>query len=231
MVNSSIYNNLFGKTSSMKGGAKLNNLVNLMDEKKGFLVLVFSNLIAQLGITYWVMEKTNNPDIKFLPLLIAQIGIALILTLVPMPTFLKTLVFGVFSYVSGIMLAVLKKKYDPETIKLALQGVLAVFGVMLASGIALLAGGIHLGFKFGMFLFFTLLIFVLTRLVFSLNGKLDTTHRTFSFIGTIIFAIYILYDTNVILQRNYAGDFITASFDYYLDIINLFTNILGSSDN
>jgi FtsH-binding integral membrane protein len=36
-----------------------------------------------------------------------------------------------------------------------------------------------------------------------------------------------MYDTNNILQRNYYGDFITASLDYYLDIINIFSGLLS----
>ena len=36
-----------------------------------------------------------------------------------------------------------------------------------------------------------------------------------------------MYDTNSILQRNYNGDFITASLDYYLDIINIFSGLLS----
>jgi FtsH-binding integral membrane protein len=46
-----------------------------------------------------------------------------------------------------------------------------------------------------------------------------------------LFSLYVVYDTNVILQRNYNGGFIMASMDYYLDILNLFSNILGSNHN
>lgn len=144
-----------------------------------------------------------------------------------MPTFIKTLLFCLFSYLSGIMLSGLKNRYNPELIKTALQGTLSVFGVMLVAGITLLAGGIKLGRKFGAVLFFALLLLVISRLIFSFTNKLDTTNKTFSFIGILLFAVYILYDTNIILQRNYFGDFITASLDYYLDIINLFTNMLS----
>jgi FtsH-binding integral membrane protein len=42
----------------------------------------------------------------------------------------------------------------------------------------------------------------------------------------LLFSLYIMYDTNNILQRNYYGDFITASLDYYLDIINIFSGLV-----
>jgi FtsH-binding integral membrane protein len=231
MVNSNLYNTFFGKASNMRGGKRLDSLIDLMNEKKGFLVLVFSNLIAQLGITYWVMERTKPEDVKLLPVALGQIITILVIAFIPMPTFIKTLLFCLFSYLSGLMLSGFKKMYSPDLIKTALQGTLSVFGVMLATGIALLAGGIKLGKKFGAMLFFALLLLIITRLIFSLSNKLEPANKAFSFIGIILFAIYILYDTNIILQRNYYGDFITASLDYYLDIINLFTNLLFSSED
>ena len=36
---------------------------------------------------------------------------------------------------------------------------------------------------------------------------------------------------NTILQRNYSGDFITASMDYYLDIINIFLDLLNLNNS
>ena len=35
-------------------------LVNLIFKKKEFLILIFANLITQLGITYYVMQKTEK---------------------------------------------------------------------------------------------------------------------------------------------------------------------------
>jgi hypothetical protein len=85
MVNSSIYNELFSKTKSMKGGALKfdgQKLWNLIIQKKSFLILVFSNLIAQLGITYYVMNKSNNPQLGFWPLFALQLIIIWMLALV-----------------------------------------------------------------------------------------------------------------------------------------------------
>jgi len=67
MGKSNIYNKLFGDIN-MKGGAKIGNIIKLMYEKKEFFILVFTNLIAQLGITYYVMERTSNLDISIWPL-------------------------------------------------------------------------------------------------------------------------------------------------------------------
>ena len=56
------------------------------------------------------------------------------------------------------------------------------------------------------------------------------SNKLLATVGTLVFSLYVLYDTHVILQRNYNGDFINASMGYYLDIINLFTNLLRSEE-
>jgi FtsH-binding integral membrane protein len=104
---------------------------------------------------------------------------------------------------------------------------MSVFGVFLAAGVAMLAGGINLGYKFGAILFWSLLALIVARLVFVLGANMNQANKVLSFIGIILFAVYVAYDTNIILQRNYSGDFITASMDYYLDILNLFTSFLN----
>ena len=128
------------------------------------------------------------------------------------------------------MLSPLKQKYNAQAIQIAIQGALTVFAVFLAAGVALIAGGINLGYKFGAMLFWALLLLIVFELVFVLGAKLPQAQKILTFVGIIIFALYVLYDTNKILQRDYYGDFITASMDYYLDIINLFTDFLGSNN-
>ena len=211
--------------------AKQVDIVKRMYEKRNFLVLVFTNLLAQLGITYYIMNKTNNPDISILPLFLAQILIILVIVFAPIPEFMKFMMFCLFSYTFGLMLSKYKQKYNSTTIDTAVQGAMSVFGVMLATGVVLTAGGINLGYKFGAFLFWALLLLIIGRLVFVLGAKMSQANKIFSFIGILLFSMYVVYDTNVILQRNYNGGFIMASMDYYLDILNLFSNILGSNHN
>ena len=57
MGSSSIYKQLFGGGNTMLKGGSTTNLIKLMYEKKEFLILVFANLIVQLGITYYIMDE------------------------------------------------------------------------------------------------------------------------------------------------------------------------------
>ena len=59
----------------------------------------------------------------------------------------------------------------------------------------------------------------------------DVQQRKTSFtiyrnISTILFSLYIIYDTYTILNFDYDGDFVTAAFDYYMDIFTVFRNLL-----
>ena len=229
MGRSSIYNRLINSgTPFFKGSS---NVMQLMYEKKEFLILVFANLIAQLGITYYVMERTTNIKVSSMPLFIAQLIILFVMILVPMPEFIKFLLFCLFSYTWGLALSKLKKEYNSDMINVAIQGALTVFAVFVVAGITLIAGGINLGYKFGAILFWSLLALIVAQLIFILGASMNQAHKILSFIGIILFAMYIMYDTNIILQRNYYGDFVTASMDYYLDILNLFTSFLGFNNN
>ena len=66
MVNTSLYNHLFnGGSKLMKGGAfNTVNTMKLIQEKKTFLIMIFANLIVQLGITYYILVNTDIQVIK-----------------------------------------------------------------------------------------------------------------------------------------------------------------------
>lgn len=189
-------------------------------KKRHFMTMVFANLIFQLGITYYFMEKTNKLPNYIWILFLLQVAILFVMAYYPMPQYIKFGLFCVFSYVSGLVLSLLKKKYSPEMIRVAMQGALTIFVLMAAFGFKL---GIVLGPKFGLTLFFGLLLLLVSQIVSVLTNKGE---KILSFFGIILFSVYVLYDSNKILQKNYFGDFITASMDYYMDLILLFKNIL-----
>jgi len=237
MVNSSLYNLLYKYES---GGSKIkktfSNFSTLLNNKKQFLIMILANLITQLGITYYVMTKTkvteeDNKFSKQFVLIIISFIIIYILAVVPIPSWLKIIVFSVFSYIQGILLASVKLSInDDNLINMAMLGSIGLFIVLFLIGIFLLATGIKLGIKTGFILLVSLIILIIFH-VFSLFQKSRLLTKTLSAIGIIIFSFYIIYDTNLILQRDYYGDFITASIDYYLDILNIFVKIVKLNDN
>jgi len=234
MANSSIYNTLFGGMKSGGGKKDISDMLSLIVSKKEFFILIFANLIAQLGITYYIMQKTPAADknaINFWILFGIQIILIFVLVLVPMPSWMKFLVFSVFSYTFGLSLARLKMKYDPAMIQAAIMGTIGIFGAMMAFGAFLIMSGIKFGYQFGLALLYALLLLIIVRIVFMFIPSSSGTKRYLTIFSLLLFSVYIIYDTNSILQRNYFGDFITASLDYYLDIINIFVNLLSYNNN
>ena len=233
MVNSCIYNTLFGSKKQKGGFIGLKqfqsaDFLKLFNEKKQFLLLVFSNLITQLGITYYIMMNHSDKIPSFTILFVSQIIILLLLSFVPMPSFIKFILFSIFSLLFGLFLSGLNKRVaNKDIIQIALLGTLSIFGLMFFIGALLIAFGIQLGIKFAMGLFFSLLFLIIVRLIMLFSSTLYGFSQLFSAVGILLFSLYILYDTNNILQRNYSGDFITASLDYYLDIINIFINLVN----
>ena len=238
MVNSSLYNLLYkgGQSGGTKIKSSFSNFSSLLNEKKGLMIMVFANLITQLGITYYVMTNTkvteeDNHNLKHFLLIISTFVIVYFLAVVPMPSWLKFIVFSLFSYVWGILLASFKLKInDNDLINMSMLGTIGIFAVMFLIGVFLLVTGIQLGLKTGFILFVSLLVLIIAQ-IFNLFYRSTILVKILAAIGIVIFSGYVIYDTNTILQRNYYGDFITASLDYYLDILNIFVKLSVLNDN
>jgi FtsH-binding integral membrane protein len=238
MANSSLYNRFIGYSNALqKGGSKkspVNNLLTLIADKKQLFVLTFLNLIFQLGITYYLMMKNTvgldskqNKSAMMTFMFILELIIIIILAFVPMPPFLKFVLFSIFSATIGVTLSVIKTDTNAKIIQTAIVSTLAIFGAMLTFGVVLIMFGIQLSMRFGLGLLLALLFLIIFQIVSLFLGSYSFFAKGLIMFSLALFSLYVVYDTNTILQRNYYGDFITASLDYYLDIINIFIDIVS----
>lgn len=241
MVNSALYNRVF-TPSAYLGGAKKkkNNFVSLINSKKEFLMLVFTNLIFQLGITYYtfVMTPANemkDSNMKYSKMKLWGLMIALFIVLFAMilikSPMIKFGLFCVFSVLQGLLVSTIKNETNSQIIKTSMAGVITIFVFMVTCGFVLMGFGIYLTNAFGMILFWLLLALIIFQVISRMAGKESAMKKGFAGIGLILFSIYVVYDTNIILQRDYYGDFITASVDYYLDIMNIFIDLVTLNSN
>ena len=229
--------NVLKKNRNIKQKTDITQLFKLIYEKKSFFALILITLVIQLYITYYVSEnfdiekdedtKTFNP--KLIAAYITAFIIILILALITMPPELKFIFFSLFSCAFGIILGYRKSRYDPNTIKTAYIGTISIFVSMFAFGVALIASNIRLGYMFGLTLFFALLFLLIISIVQFFIIQSSFLYKILVICSLMLFSVYIVYDTNSILQRDYGGDFISASLAYYLDIINIFSNLLSVS--
>jgi FtsH-binding integral membrane protein len=217
-----VLSSIFVKGGSMqKGGAT--DILSLVVKNRNFLLKIFSNLFVQLGISYYTME--NTPLIKSVwPTVIGSFVALLLIIATNLPYGVKLLIFCVFSYLIGRMNTIYKTKYGDDAISNAILGAMGVFAIMFVVGALLPV----LGYKVGIALFIALLCLLVARIFTMFSEKTEEYKKWLSTFGIGIFGLYIAYDTNNILKRAdyYQGDFVTASMDYYLDIINLFGNML-----
>ena len=189
---------------------------------------VFGHLIFQIFVAYRAAEATSgNAYMKDIArsnaLLIGIVGLALVLllSLVRLPIPIKVAVFSLLAYISGMAL------HNVPNLQEALLEVVGIFIGMLVAGIFTVQMGYKLDIL-GQILFFSLLTILIARVINIYVRRTRVEERNSivpSRILTILFALFVVYDTNKILQRNYSGNFVNASLDYFLDIFNLIRSV------
>lgn len=220
------------------GGLKQSFDLSILSHKAGFLSSVFVTLLIQLVVValvvYFISKKADVlSKIKkwYIALFLGMLGIILVLVFVPMHPMLKFLLFTLYSSITGLTIAVATSKVSKEVIYASIYGTAAIFALFLALGIVLTVSGYNLSWL-GIALFFALLIVIIINIVvFVIKDDKKQTKRILAIITLCIFSLYIMYDTFSILQRDYAGDFVTAALDYFLDIINIFLNSISLFSN
>jgi FtsH-binding integral membrane protein len=189
---------------------------------------VFGHLIFQTFVAYRAAEATSgNAYMKDIArsnaLLIGIVGLALVLllSLVRLPIPIKVAVFSLLAYISGMAL------HNVPNLQEALLEVAGIFIGMLVAGIFTVQMGYKLDIL-GQILFFSLLTILIARVINTYVRRTRVGEKNSlvpSRILTILFALFVVYDTNKILQRNYSGNFVNASLDYFLDIFNLIRSV------
>ena len=124
----------------------------------------------------------------------------------------RFMLFTGLSAVAGMFLGTRGKR----DVKEALLDAVTIFIAMFVLGVITHMLGYDLR-MLGSILFVCLIGLILVRLF---------TGKRYSQIIVPLFALFVIYDTNNILRRNYEGNFVGASFDYFADILNLFSGLL-----
>jgi FtsH-binding integral membrane protein len=196
-----------------------------LQKKIPFMAAVFGHLIFQIFIAYRAAEATTrNVNMKTVAesnrlfLGLASIMLILFMSFVPLPIPVKVAVFGIISFLGGMSI------HDIPNLQEALLEVIGIFILMFTMGVFTVQMGYNLNIL-GIVLIFSLLAVLIARVINVYSSRsLDSRvsrNKSYTKILTLIFALFVVYDTNTILQRNYSGDFVNASLDYFSDIINL----------
>lgn len=198
-----------------------------------FLGLVYGTLLVQLFITFGIVYKFHDNQklaeiYKKYRLLffLATLGLILALVFIPLHPSLKLLLFTLFAVAFGFMLLSLTAPFPTQSIHLALISVFLVFIGTSILGLILT----RLGYKLMAwlpFLLAALIAVIITELVFLFIPPSSRVFHGLLIVIVILFSVINVVDTNMILQKEYYGDYIQGAIDFYLNFINLFTAIFG----
>jgi len=221
--------------------SKFQNFSSLLRKKKGLLQCIFSTLLFQVSVTTLVVYflHKNNPNIlqvkknSILFLVFSLIvGIVLIycMAFVKMEFYKRFILFVIFSIIQGVLLYIATEKIPEEVILSALFSTISIFVLCISFGFILVYFGFDIQW-IGILLFFVLLGLIITRIVYIFIPPSENKKRILTTISILLFSIYILYDTNTILLRyeDTKVNCIRGALDYYLDIGNLFINLLDNN--
>lgn len=209
------------------------NFGKLLAARKGYLASVYSLLAIQLAITSAVVVYLRkNPDIyeKVRKLFWLWFVLSLVLIFVIVyfrpPMIVRLAAFTAFSILIGLNMLAASNVVPQEAIKAALLATLAIFILMTVLGYGLASMGINIGFM-AFTLTFCLLALIIAWLVVHFVGGINKqATKALLFIGVVLFSIFICFDTNALLLNN-QRDTVDGAIGLYLDLINLFSNMLG----
>lgn len=211
-----------------------NNFIKNLNNKKIFLLQVFSTLIFQIFIAYVVLMYAEHRHLvysmmHFIGIVLVTFIIIISIQFVQSPI-IKFILFTLFSSCIGLILSFrldLNNEEENEIAKKAFITTVGIFIYIVLFGFFLSFLGVQVPYQVGVGLFLALLILIIAIFILSISGKYPMYHKTIAGIVIFLFSCFIMYDTLQILDKNYYGDFITASIDYFLDFINLFSGVLN----
>lgn len=192
--------------------------MQLSSNKAVFLSKVFAHLILQSLIAYTsaktIIENKELSDSVARNMLLYVIGyvVAILAFAFSRNIITKFVFFTILSILTGIFWS----RTGDGNVKEALMDAVSIFIGMFVLGVITHLLGYDLR-VLGPVLFVGLVALILARLF---------TGASYSKIVVGLFALFVVYDTNVILSRNYGNDFVSASFDYFVDILNIFGGLV-----
>jgi len=215
----------------MNGNQYYKNFIKNISNKKIFLIQVFANLILQVFIAFIVLLLAENYNLIHNKVIFIGLVFSIFILIILMSFFKNTIIrfilFCIFSSLVGLMLSYKMDKNnieEAEISKKAFITTICIFIFMVFYSFFLIYFGVKIPYQVGIALFFILLLIIIFMFIVSITGKYPFYHKAIS--GTIIllFSIFIGYDTITIMDRNYTGDFVAASLDYFIDLLNIFSS-------
>ena len=216
------------------------NLVSfnkLLKKKQQLLKCVFSSLIFQLCITAFIVFylQENSTILNILKsnylysiaLFLIGLFIIFILSSDKLSFNTKFMFFMFFGIIQGILLGSFKQYFPEDIVKSALISTITIFVTFLCVGFSVVYFNYDLTWM-GIYLLMALLALLGYRISLIFIPLEYNFKKIMFVISILLFSIFIIYDTNVLLLKGKNKDCISFAMDYYLDILNIFSSFLNS---
>lgn len=212
---------------------KEKDLLQKIHEKKYFMMLVFLNLILQSCIVYYVfknteMNKTNKTmkkdEIrkKLLIYFFLLVLLILLFFFISIPIWVKFLLFCVFSYLLGSILAYLpdidffKLYIDSSLEKTSIATLIGLFCICFIFFLRFTISK-HIKLSYLYFLLYVGILFLGLRMFTAFDKTITLKSKCYMILIFTVISLFMIYDSYNVLHRDYNGDFVSASFDYLTD--------------
>jgi len=225
----------------IEANPKLDKLTITKQLRLGFIRKVYAILTAQLFITSLFIVFGFNESVRQFYLsstLILYIALftpfILIIVLICSPKLtrkvpLNYLILGIWTLCEGYLVGFFSSLYDPYSVFLA-----ASLTVTVTFALTLYAFTTEKDFTFlGGLLFVLSFIMIFLGLFFMIfginNAFISKLYLFYLVLGVVVYSIYLIYDTQLIMGKENEfsiDDYVIAAMMVYLDIIQIFINIL-----
>lgn len=210
--------------------------------RHGFVCKVFGILFVQLLVTCavaWPFVSNSEWALKILEDNPWMLWVAILSPFVVLiaffckPSLARTfpqnyILLAVFTAFEGICVGVTCAQYKTASV-LGVAGITCI----VAFGLMLFAMQTKYDFTgMGPYLFVALIVLTVFMFIFAFIPVSNTTHKIIAGCGALIFSMYIVYDTQLIVGgKHHSGqfevdDYVIAAINIYLDILNLFLFLL-----
>lgn len=211
-------------------------ITNLFD-RNGYLAKVFLTLIVQLFITFLtVYMLRNQPQIMrtiftwstMLILFLVMLGLLFAIVQSSWSNSVKFMLFCLYSVAFGFLLSPIGL-IQPEILIAAAGGTVGIFVLMFLAGAILTYYKVNLS-TLGLILLACLIGLIVGSLVSWMVG-VRPNHIGWVIFGLVVYALLVMYDTQVILSRQRDDNYIAGAMSFYLDVLGIFVRLVQLGNN
>lgn len=196
-----------------------------------FFLKTLLHLGFQLTLTGFTANNMRNEKISYKWLwFIVMIGLLFAMQFTQIPLPIRFIMFCMFSIINGFILSAFLKFASAKDIASAIFYTVFIFVTMVLVGFFILKYNVNITPLMLLVSIYsiTMLIVYLYMIFFTVEKK---TRQYVKLASIALFSLYIIVDTYLNFNKEYNGDLVISTLDYYTDIMAIFKNILSYFSN